>query len=599
MRLLHLLAVLSLGASGSAAAQLAVPTTQNLEKLLILPLPVAAAEDSSASVTAMNVARERLIQLGRYKVFVVPKAKICEALTQSGFPCDGLMSNQQASQLARALTINSYTTGVLTHTGSTLIANIRVISGAGGFASSFTINGATTPPALGEAIAQRMNTIVRAGEFARTCNEQRARNALTRALSEANKALAIEPNLAAAHLCVATIREVQQAPPDSSIAAARRALKGDPGNSEAWNTIATKSMVKGDTLAAFEAYDSLLSYNPGDVNLRKGLAQLMMQQKKYDRADQLLVIGLEMNPSDQQMRDLRKRICIEGGLNACILDMLALEIEADTHKLADTSTLKLGIGAAQQAADTQRFLRWTAEAVKRYPTNAPYQKLRGGAFELAGRVDSAVAHYRIALTITPNDVATSLLIAKTIVDHAVWDTAAAGACQRRNDTLCLRQMRTPFAATIEAARPHLAPGYASPDSALRLTTAVVGLSGGSKLAQAGAYDAAYPWLDQLLTQLAPRSPADTTGPRHQIRAQASFWFGLSSALSLGGPYQMMVKDKNCDLAKTLSDRIQRSLQAIDLGGRVAPAVAIQMRNILMQYGAQMPKVKTAFKCRNF
>jgi tetratricopeptide (TPR) repeat protein len=578
---------------------LAVPTTQNLEKLLILPLPVAASEDSTVSVAAMNVARERLIQLARYKVFVVPKVKICEALTQSGFPCDGLMSNQQASQLARALTINSYTTGVLTHNGSTLIAQIRVISGAAGFASSFTINGAATPPALGEAIAQRMNTIVRAGEFARACNEQRARNALTRALTEANKALAIEPNLAAAHLCVATIREVQHAPVDSSIAAARRALKGDPGNSEAWNTIATKSMVKGDTSAAFEAYDSLLSYNPSDANLRKGLAQLMLQQKKYDRAEQLLRIGLELNPSDQQMRDLRKRICIEGGLNSCILDLLAEEVQADTNKLADTSTLKLGIGAAQQSADTQRFLWWTGAAVNRYPTNAPYQKLRGGAFELAGRLDSAIAHYKVALGITPNDVATSLLIAKTIVDHAVWDTAAAGACQRRNDTTCLRQMRTPFTATIEAARPHLALGYASPDSALRLTTAVVGLSGGSKLAQAGAYEAAYPWLDQLLTQLAPRSAADTAGARHQIRVQGSFWFGLSSALSLGGPYQIMVKDKNCDLAKTLSDRIQRSLQAIDLGGRVAPGVAIQMRNILMQYSAQMPKVKQAFKCRNF
>lgn len=596
MRLLRLLAVLSFGASGSAAAQLAVPTTQNLEKLLILPLPVEAAADSSASVAAMNLARERLAQLARYKVFVVPKAKICEALTQSGFPCDGLMSNQQATQLARALTINSYTTGVLTHRGSTLIASVRVISGAGGFASAFTINGAATPPALGEAIAQRMNTIVRAGEFARACNEQRARNALTRALAEANKALAIEPNLAAAHLCVATIREVQHAPPDSSIAAARRALKGDPGNNEAWNSIATKSMVKGDTTAAFEAYDSLLSYNPADANLRKGLAQLMMQQKKYDRAEQLLRIGLELNPSDQQMRDLRKRICIEGGLNGCILDVLAQEVQADSTKLADTSTLKLGIGAAQQAADTQRFLWWTGVAVKRSPTNAPYQKLRGGAFELAGQIDSAIAHYKLALAVTPNDVATSLLIAKTIVDRAVWDTAAAGACQRRNDTLCLRRMRTPFTATIEAARPHLALGYASPDTAFRLTTAVVGLSGGSKLAQAGAYDAAYPWLDQLLTQLAFRSAADTTGPRHQVRVQGSFWFGLSSALSLGGPYQIMVKEKNCDLAKTLNDRLQRSLQAIDLGGRVAPAVAIQMRNILMQYAAQMPKVKAAFKC---
>jgi tetratricopeptide (TPR) repeat protein len=598
VRLLRLLAVLSLGASGGAAAQLAVPSNQNLEKLLILPLP-AAAGDSVASVAAMNVARERLIQLARYKVFVVPKAKICEALTQSGFPCDGLMTNQQASQLARALTINSYTTGMLTHNGSTLIAKIRVISGAAGFASSFTINGAATPPALGEAIAQRMNTIVRAGEFARNCNEQRARNALERALAEANKALAIEPNLAAAHLCVATVREVQHAPVDSTIAAARRALKGDPGNSEAWSTIATKSMVKGDTAAAFEAYDSLLSYNPADANLRKGLAQLMMQQKKYDRAEQLLRIGLELNPGDQQMRDLRKRICIEGGLNGCILDLLAEEIQADTAKLADTSTLKLGIGAAQQSADTQRFLWWTAAAVKRYPTNAPYQKLRGGAFELAGQIDSAVAHYKAALVVTPNDVATSLLIAKTVVDHAVWDTAAAGACQRRNDTLCLRRMRAPFVAAIDVARPHLATGYASPDSALRLTTAVVGLSGGSKLAQAGAYDAAYPWLDQLLTQLAPRSATDTAGPRHQIRVQGSFWFGLSSALSLGAPYQIMVKDKNCDLAKTLNERIQRSLQAIDLGGRVAPAVAIQMRNILMQYAAQMPKVKQAFKCRNF
>jgi tetratricopeptide (TPR) repeat protein len=363
------------------------------------------------------------------------------------------------------------------------------------------------------------------------------------------------------------------------------------------STIATKSMVKGDTAAAFEAYDSPCR-QPGRRQSAEGLAQLMMQQKKYDRAEQLLRIGLELNPATSRCATCA-RICIEGGLNGCILDLLAEEIQADTAKLADTSTLKLGIGAAQQSADTQRFLWWTAAAVKRYPTNAPYQKLRGGAFELAGQIDSAVAHYKAALVVTPNDVATSLLIAKTVVDHAVWDTAAAGACQRRNDTLCLRRMRAPFVAAIDVARPHLATGYASPDSALRLTTAVVGLSGGSKLAQAGAYDAAYPWLDQLLTQLAPRSATDTAGPRHQIRVQGSFWFGLSSALSLGAPYQIMVKDKNCDLAKTLNERIQRSLQAIDLGGRVAPAVAIQMRNILMQYAAQMPKVKQAFKCRNF
>jgi len=599
VRALRLLAVLTLGAAGAVSAQLAVPQSQNLEKLLVLALPVAAAADSSASVASMNVARDRLAQLARYKVFVVPRAKICEALTQSGFPCDGLMSDQQASQLARALGINNYTTGVLTHNGPTLIAKIRVVSGAGGFASSVTINGGPTPQVLGEAIAQRLNTIVRAAENARSCHEQRARSAFQRALAEARKALAIEPNLPAAHLCMATVFEAMRAPVDSVIAAAKRALKGDPGNTEARMTVAQKSFVKGASAGALEAYDSMLVYNPSDATLRRALAQLQIHAHRYERAAELLKVGLELNPSDQQMREMRKRACIEGGLHGCVLEILADEVKADSTKLADSTTLKLAIGTAQAAADTQRFLWWTGQAVKRYPANAAFQKLRGAAFELAGQVDSALAHYRQVLSVNPNDVSTSLLVAKTIVDHAAWDTAAAGACQRRNDTLCLRKLRTPFAAKVDAARQYLTPGYASPDSAIRLTTAVIGLGGGSKLAQAGAYEAAYPWLDQLITQLAQRSPADTVGPRHQIRVQGSFWFGVSSALSLGGPYKSMVDRKSCDLAKDLNERIQRSVQAIDLGGRVAPSVGIQMRSILMQYANNMPKVKEAFKCANF
>jgi tetratricopeptide (TPR) repeat protein len=593
VRLLHLLAVLSLGASGSAAAQLAVPTTQNLEKLLILPLPVAAAEDSSASVNAMNVARERLIQLGRYKVFVVPKAKICEALTQSGFPCDGLMSNQQASQLARALTINSYTTGSLSKTGSTLVANIRVISGASGFASSFTINGATTPPALGEMIAQRMNTIVRAGEFARTCNEQRARNALTRALAEANKAFAIEPNLAAAHLCVATVREVQQAPPDSSIAAARRALKGDPGNDQAWNTIATKSMVKGDTAAAFEAYDSLLSYNPGDANLRKGLAQLMMQQKKYDRAAEILRIGLELNPSDQQMRDLRKRICIEGGLFGCTLEMLRGEVAADTAKLADTTVLKLALANAQAAPDTQSMLWWARQAVRHFPNSIPFHKQLAAAYAMSGQADSAVAEYKKALAVNPSDVATSLLIAQTIVGHTVWDTAAVRAMG--SDSAALRRARQAFADKLDAGRPYLAPGYASPDSSIRLFTTNIGYSAGSKLAQAGVMDRAYVWLEPAYQQLA----SDTATGHQSLRSITAFWYGLTSYYTLPPLLQALAASKKCTDAPLVNDRLQKTKQALNLGARVAPQAVRQPLTQLGAWETFMQQVKKSFKCTNF
>lgn len=596
MRVLRVLAVLTFCAAVAAQAQLAI--TQPTEKLLLLPLSVTTPADSAASIATLDVARARLVQLARYKATVIPKAKICDALQQSGFPCDGLMTDVQAGQLARALTINSYDTGVLQRTGGQLVAKIRIISGGSGFASSFTLSGAT-PEVLGEAIAGRLFSIIRAAEYARNCTDQRSRNALDRALAEARKAFAIEPDLASANLCVATVYEVQRAPVDSMIAAARRALRGDSSNTTAWSTIASKLMVKGDTAGAIDAFHSMLGFNPSDKNLRLALAQQMLQHKQYADAETLLSEGLKLAPGDQQLGDLRKRACIEGGLYTCTLGILKDEATADSTKLSDTTTLKLALANAQAAPDTQAMLWWARAAVAHYPVSGAFLKQLGGAFQMAGQIDSAVFYYQKALAQNPGDTPTSVLIAKTMVDAAVWDTAAAGPCQRRNDTTCLRQLRTPFIAKVDPARQYVTPGYAAADSGLRLAAAVVGLSGGSKLAQAGAYDAAYVWLDQLLIQLAPRSPADTVGARHAIRRQGSFWFGLASALSLGAPYQLMVKEKSCDQARTINDRIQRSVQALDLGGSIAPSVAIQMRSILAQYGNQMPKVKQAFKCRNF
>jgi len=249
-------------------------------------------------------------------------------------------------------------------------------------------------------------------------------------------------------------------------------------------------------------------------------------------------------------------------------------------------------------SDTTAYVWWARAAVRHYPTSVAFIKQLAGAYLLAGQMDSALAYYQKALAVNPNDVQTSLLISKTIVDNAVWDTTKAGPCQRAKDTVCLRRLREPFAAKVNPARQYLTVGYAAADTGLRLTADVVGLQGGSKLAQAGAYDDALVWLDQLLGNLGPAT-GDTIGARHQIRVQASFWYGISTALSLGGPYTTMVKDKNCEQARTINDRINRGIQSIDFGGRVAPTVAIQMKGILNQYATNMPKVKQAFKCKNF
>jgi len=603
---LRLLAVLTAGAAAGLAAQLAAP--QPTEKLLVLPLSVANAADSAASIATMDAARARIISLARYKVNVIPKAKLCEVLQQSGFGCDVLITPQQAEQLSKALGINSYTGGWLTHPANLYIAKVHIVSGASGFASTFTINGAATPPALGEAIAQRLNNIVKAAESARNCNEQRSHNALDRALAEARKAFTVEPNLAAAWICIATVFELKHQQ-DSEVVAYQGALKGDSANTEAWGRLAQTYMQKGDTARAIETFTQMLAQNPTDKNLRLALANQQLQRKQYIDAMRYMTDGLKISPADQQFSETAKRIALDGAANAsdssakkamseALLGILRQEATTDTAKLADTNNLKLAIGTAQGISDTAAYLWWAQAAHRHYPKSVSFVKQLAGAWLLKGPMDSALVYYNQALALNPNDVQTSLLIAKTIVDNAVLDTTKWNACQRGKDTVCLRNLRIPFLAKINPARQYLKPGFTASDSALRLTAYVVALTGGSKVAQAQAYDDAYSWFDELLTQMGPAAPG-ASGPKEQIRAQASFWFGLSSAITLQGPYKHMVDAKSCPEAKVINDRINRSIQAMDLGGRVSPTTAAQMRNILGQYAANMPKVQKAFHCSNF
>ena len=601
MRVLRILAVLTAGAAGGLAAQLAAP--QPTEKLLVLTLSVTNPADSAASIATTDAARARIISLARYKVNIIAKTKLCEVLQQSGFGCDVLITPQQAEQLAKALGINSYTGGVLTHTGNLYIAKVHIVSGASGFASTFTINGAATPPALGEAIAQRLNNIVKAAEFARNCNEQRSHNALDRALIEARRAFTIEPNLAAAWSCIATVWELKHQR-DSMVAAYHGALKGDSANTEAWGRLAQTLMQNGDTAGSIDVFTQMLAQNPTDRVLRNGLANQQLQRKQYAAAMQLMADGLKITPGDQQFTETEKRIALDGAANAsdaavkktmsqALLGIMRQEATTDTAKLADTNNLKLAMGTAQGANDTAQYLWWSRAAVRHYPTSVSFMKQFAGAYLLAGQTDSAIGVYRQVLAANPNDVQTSLLVAKTIIDNVVWDTAAARRAGK--DTVALRRLREPFVAKINPARPLLGPGYAASDSGLKLTAYVVGLTGGSKLAQAAAYDDAYVWLDQLLNEMGPSGGA---GPKEQIRAQASFWFGISSAVTLQGPYKRMLDHKNCEEAKTINDRINRGIAAIDFGGRVAPSVAAQMRGVFNQYAANMPKVFKFFKCPN-
>ena len=198
----------------------------------------------------------------------------------------------------------------------------------------------------------------------------------------------------------------------------------------------------------------------------------------------------------------------------------------------------------------------------------------------------------------PDDstVAAGMRQARAMVDSAEWDTASASPCARQRDTVCLRKLRDVFVPRVAGARAYLSAGFASHDSTIWLMTALVAESGGTKLAKAGAYDQAYEWFDQLLTELARDSSGYQISLKQQIRVQASFWFGFADALTLQGPYRQMVESRSCTTTEIVKHRIQRGLDALEVGASVAPTVAGQMRSILLQYSSHMPKFMPAFAC---
>jgi len=597
VRILRLVAGCVVAVAGAARAQLAVQ--QPTEKLLLLPLAVKTAADSGVSIATMDAARARLEQLAKYKVVVIPKAKLCDALKASDFACDVLLDDAQALLLARFLNVNAYTTGTLERSGG-LVAHLRARDiGSSGYAAQFTVSSGNpaTPAALGEAIAQKLNAIVRAGEQARECNDLRQKSQFQRAREAARKALASEPNLPGAHLCVATVYEAQRMPLDSQLAAYQRAAALDSLNATAWENIARLYQQKGDTLKAIGAFIHELQGEPQNTQLRLGIAELLRQQKQYQQAVRLLDDGLAHSASDPKLADLKQRICIEGELWRCVVDGFVKALASDSTKQSDSTFLKAAIGAAQQISDTTNLLLFARAASRHFPKSAPFWEALGTAFDLKGQRDSSVWAYKQAFAADPNRLKTALLIAKAIVDGTVYDTAHAPP---KSDTVALRAYRNAFADKLDTARAYVTKALSSPDTSLRTSAALILLNGGSKIAQqAQAYDRAYPWLNQTLQLVAPASPADTVGPRQQIRVTASFWYGVASVASLSGPYTEMVKSKSCDQAKAINDRIVRTKEALVLGARVHPPTANTMLQNVSKFEAIMPQVKKQFKCKNF
>lgn len=565
----------------AAAVPLAVPLhveaqrrPQNLDRVLILPpLPRERAQDSAYALTFANEIRDHLAGRTRNQVQVVQTDQYCEALEASGFPCDILLDNNSAEQLARFLNADAYVIGELRR-NSTPAVHLRMIDlRRSGLAGWVHVEPESNVDAerLANLAGDSIRDYVRAADRVKDCSERRDRSDFSGARSRAQDVFEDYPNHPGAAMCLSYVFEAQQAPADSLIWAYRKAVAGDSLLERAWERLGQQLLFAGDTAGAIESFQGQLNAKPENEELRIAIASQMIVLGDYQGARDLAEQGLEINPS-MQLLVLKARACSDGEMWPCALEAFNQQYEANTELAQDTAFLQQVIGAAGFAQDPEQAVRWTRIALDNFPDRTPFWMAHGSALRDAGMPDSALQIHRTVAEREPENTRAPLAMAQIVierveVDSAIpLDTASVMLADSLLQSVALRAMG---------------------DSATLRTVGALYVTPGLRMGQARLHSkVAVDWLAKALEQ-----PIQGT-----VRDQANFFLAFSTLLYLGEFFNEVRDSESCELAEEYARLVTQGQEALEAGASVAPTAVPQIEERLQQLADIVPRFRQAFQC---
>lgn len=533
------------------------------ERILVLPLTVAQDDDTTFSVEFTDLVRERLASVARFRIAVIPKSQISEALQASGFPPNAILDLSTAQQLARFLSANALSVGQVSRQNGARHVEFRLLdvnrSGASGTVG-MPVPLSAELKKVAEDAADSIDVILKSAMDVRECELKRVQGKFKDALKKADDALKEYPRNGSAYLCLALIYEAQRQP-DSVRYALERAVDSDPSNATAWDRLARLYQQEGDTLKAAHAFRSRLQFRPTDQSLRIGVAVLYASTGLTDSAMSVLDQGLIYNPTDLAVLEVKERICTEAGRWDCILETLGQVAVIDTSRL-DTVFFAKVIGAAQQSGDTVEQAKWAVMATSRFPDNAAYWKAQGDAFQKLGKADSSLMAFEAAHRLDPTDVNAALAVANALIDEEQVDSITWQKLEMASENGTEQERRT---------------------------TALLMVKFGSVLVQRSDWDGSIEALERSLL-------VDAETP---VRPTATFQLGIAYFQKLNAAYTAAseAKEVTCDKASEWSGWVTRGKAYLLEGANVNANLASQFGGYYEQYEGLIGQVREILKCR--
>lgn len=409
IRAMSTAAACALALAGDLPAQLRpnrnVPVRVNTNPRLLVATPhVFAAQDSAAAVRVGNGMRNRLITQTDRWFNVLTRDQMNEALTQYAYPIDAVLPPPVARTLASTLQSRALVMSTMTRDASgryTIQARLVGINDDAGHLVTLSQAPNQSPEDFGQAAANALLPAFRALPDAKACLDQSA-STPDRAIAEARKALQAQPNHGLASYCLGEIA-LRREQREEAIRHFSAAVAGDSLSLHALSRLGILYQEARDSARVVSTFQQMLRVSPTNQALREEAFGLFLRYGQPGAAQQIAEEGLEIDPQNADLWDLKSNACLNVEDYKCAIDALEQVFTNDTTK-ADTTFFQKITFAASRQPDTVRFLRWSQAGTRKYPTNPILLEQLIQAYGYAGPIDSVVAVTRRLVAIDNSDM---------------------------------------------------------------------------------------------------------------------------------------------------------------------------------------------------
>ncbi|HEY0971345.1 MAG TPA: tetratricopeptide repeat protein [Gemmatimonadales bacterium] len=518
--------------------------------------------DDAAGVAAADAVRDRLMRgFNARDLWVIPKKAVNDNLTQSGYPVDEALSQNDAAQLARLLRADEYVDGIVTQAQDgqyKVDARLRLTRNLD-LVQPLPTQTVSKPQDAGQAIARAVEEARKQVDDEAACYRLGAEKKYDEAIAAARKGIEEYPQATLARVCMINIMGQQDVAADRMLATAQEILAIDPASRTALRYAYEAQKELGQNEEATNTLLRLLAADPGNATIQNAVVNELALSRRFGLADSVITEALERNPGDPELMRTAFNVYIAAERWKKAADIGEQVVQIDTAFATPTYFVRLA-SAYENDSQPQKASEAIARGTAKFPQDASLLVSAADMYRGAGQLQQAVAALNKALQVDPKAPNANLTLAQIYADMNQPDSAIAA----------------------------LRAGLAAGDSAQLVAgvAAQIGQRAYTAASQSKAredYLRAVPFLQF----------SDETSPSNPVK----FVLGVSAYSAAISALQEAQGSKSCELARTAKDMFAIVNRAFPGGGgTVDAATAGQIMTTTQEYAPYADQMIAAF-CR--